>query len=64
MYKLISSCKKSDDLSVGFHQDNTTPERKLNGKNETKGNYHDRYYLINVFDCAEHQENTIYGLFF
>ena len=62
MHKLISSSRDSDDLSIGFHRSNAAPERTITNNKKTKGNYHVRIYLKDVFGFAEHQDNCTYGL--
>ena len=37
MYKLISSCKDRDDLSIGFYRDISTHERELSSNKTTQG---------------------------
>ena len=59
MYKLISSAKDTNDLSIGFdHSRNRRRDELTNNKNVT-GKYHLR---IMLFGFAEHQEKTSYGL--
>ena len=61
MYKLITSSKDSNDLSIGFdHSRNRRDELALN-KN-IKGKYHVKIMLKDVFGFAEHQEKATYGL--
>ena len=43
-YKLISSSRDSDDLSIGFHRSIEARERELTNNKTTKGNYHVRIY--------------------
>ena len=62
MYKLISSSRDSDDLSIGFHRSNEARERGLTNSKTTKGNYLVRIYLKDVFGYAEHQNICTYGL--
>ena len=56
MYKLITSSKGSDDLSIGF--DRCSERRKDNMTNDknVKGKFHLRNMLKDVFGFAEHQE--------
>ena len=56
MYKLISSSKDSEDLSIGLHWDITTQEIKLTNIKTAKGICHARFYWTDVFGFAEHQE--------
>ena len=62
MYKLISSSKGSDDLSIGFHRDRGRRQRELTSHKSEKGKYHVRIYLKDVFGFAEYQEKGTYGL--
>ena len=55
MYKLITSSKDNDDLSIGF-------ERDRNRRKTQKGTYHVLYLLEDVFGFAEHQDKATYGL--
>ena len=62
MHKLISSSRDSDVLSIGFHRSIEARERELSNKKSTKGNYHVRNYLKDIFGFAEHEDNCTYGL--
>ena len=62
MYKLLSSSKGSDDLSVGFDRDRNRRKRELTNKKKIKGKYHLRVYLGDIFGFAEYQEKGTYGL--
>ena len=64
MYKVISSSRDSDDLSIGFQRNIEARERELIDNKTTKGNYHDRIHLKDVFGFAERQDNCTYGLVF
>ena len=62
MYKLLTSSKGSDDLSIGFDRDRNRRQRELtNNKNQT-GKYHIRIYLKDIFGFAEYQDKGTYGL--
>ena len=61
-YKLISSAKDSDDLSIGFDQDRERRQRKLTNNRNIKGKYHVRTMLKDVFGFAAHHEKATYGL--
>ena len=62
MYKLITSSKDSNDLSIGFdHSPNRRRDELALNKN-IKGKYHVRIMLKDVFGFAEHQEKATYGL--
>ena len=62
MYKLLSSSKESDDLSIGFDRDRTRRRNELTNNKNIKGKYHIRIYLKDVFGFAEYQEKGTYGL--
>ena len=62
MYKLLTSSRGSDDLSIGFDRDRIKRKRELTNNENIKGKYHRRIYLKDVFGFAEHQEKTTYGL--
>ena len=62
IYKLITSSKGSDDLSIGFDRDRTRRRNELTNNKNIKGKYHDRIYLKDVIGYAEYQEKATYGL--
>ena len=62
MYKLLSSSKGSDDLSIGFDRDRGRRQRALTNNKTQKGKFHVRIYLKDVFGFAEYQEKGTYGL--
>ena len=62
MYKLISSRRGSDDLSIGFDRDRGRMQRALTSNKTQKGKFHVRIYLKDVFGFAEYQEKGTYGL--
>ena len=62
MYKIISSNKDTDVLSVDFHRNKKARETEITKNKTTKGNSHVIIYLKDVFGFAEHQENATYGL--
>ena len=61
-HKLTSSSRDSDDLSIGFHRSIEARERDLSNNKTTKGTYHVRIYLKDIFGFAGHQDNCTYGL--
>ena len=61
MYKLLTSSRGSDDLSIGFDRDRDRRRELTNNKN-MKGEYHVRIMLKNIFGFAEHQEKATFGL--
>ena len=62
MYKLITSSKNSDDLSIGFHRSRAKRQDEMTDNKRVKCKYHVRIMLKDVFGFAEHQEKAIYGL--
>ena len=62
MHKLKSSSRDSDDLSIGFHRSIEAQERELTINKTTKGTYHVRNYLKDIFGFAEDQYNCTYGV--
>ena len=62
MYKLLTSSKDSDDLSIGFDRNRDKRKRELTNNKNIKGQYHIRIYLKDIFGFAEHQEKGTYGL--
>ena len=62
MYKLLSSCEGSDDLSIGFDRDRNRRQRELSNNKTQKGKFHVRIYPKDVFGFAEYQEKGTYGL--
>ena len=62
MYKLLSSSKGSDDLSIGFDRDRNRRKRELTNNKNNRGKYHLRFYLGDIFGFAGHQEKGTYGL--
>ena len=62
MYKLLTSSKGSDDLSIGFDRDRNRRQRELSNDKSQKGNYHFGIYLKDVFGFAEYQDKGTFGL--
>ena len=62
MYKLLSSSRDSDDLSIGFDRSRDRRKRELNNNKTQKGKYHLRIYLKDVSGFAEHQQVGTFGL--
>ena len=62
MYKLLTSCKDGDDLSIGFDRNRDKRKRALTNNKNIKGRCHIRIYLKDIFGFAEHQEKGTYGL--
>ena len=62
MYKVLTSSKDSDDLSIAFDRDRGRRKRKLSNNKIIKGKNHIRIYLKDFFGFAEHREKGTYGL--
>ena len=62
MYKLLTSSRGSDDLSIGFDRDRGRRQRELTNNKNIKGKYHVRIYLKDIFGFTEYQEKATYGL--
>ena len=62
LYKLLTSSRESDDLSIGFDRDRDRRRRELTKNKNNKGKKHVRIYLKDVFGFAEHQETATFGL--
>ena len=62
LYKLLTSSKDSDDLSIGFDRSRDRRKRELTNNKNFNGKYHIRIYLKDIFAFAEHQEKGTYGL--
>ena len=62
MYKLLTSSKDSDDLSIGFDRNHDKRKHELTNNKSIKGKFHVRIYLKDIFGFAEYQEKGTYGL--
>ena len=62
MYKLLTSSKGSDDLSIGFDRDRSRRRNELTNNKNIKGKYHVRIYLKDIFGYAEYQQKATFGL--
>ena len=62
MYKLITSSKYSDDLSIGFDRSRNRRRDELTANKIVKGKYRLKILLQDVFGFAEHQAKATYGL--
>ena len=61
-YKLLTSSRGSDDLSIGFDRDRNRRQRELTNNKTQKGKFHIRIYRKDVFGFAEFQEKATNGL--
>ena len=64
VYKLITSSKDSDDLSIRFHRSRDKRRDELAQNKHVKGKYHLRIMLKDVFGFAECQEKGTCGLYY
>ena len=62
MYKLRTSSKDSDNLSIGFDRDHGRRRRELTNNKNVKGKYHVRFMLTDIFGFAKYQQKATYGL--
>ena len=62
MYKIITSARKTDDLSIGFDRDSERRKMVLSNNQKNKGKYHVTIMLKNIFGFAEQQAKCTYGL--
>ena len=62
IYKVITSSKDCDDLSIGFDRNRGRRKNELSNNKNIKGKYHTRIYLRHVLGYAKHQEKASYGL--
>ena len=62
MYKLKTSSKDSNDLSIGFDHSRNRRRDELALNKNIKGKYHVKIMFKDVFGYAEHQEKATYGL--
>ena len=62
MYKLLTSSKGSDDLSIGFDRDRIRRRNELTNNKNIKGKYHVRICLKDIFGYAENQQKGTFGL--
>ena len=61
MYKILSSSKEFDDLSIGFDRSRDRRKRELTNIKNFKGKYHLRVWFRVIFGFAKHQETATYG---
>ena len=62
MYKLLTSSKDSDELSIGFDRNRGRRKNELSNNKSVEGKYHIRISLKDIFGYAEYQEKGTYGL--
>ena len=61
-YRLITSARNTDDLSIGFDRDRGRRQRELTNNQNLKGKYHVTIMLKDTFGFAEHQRKGTYLL--
>ena len=54
IYKLFTSSRSNDDLSICFDRDRNRRQQELTNNKKVKGKHHFRIYLKDVFGFAEH----------
>ena len=62
MYKLITSARNTDDLSIGFDRDRGRTQREITINKIMKGKYHVTIMLKDTFGYVQHEEKATYGL--
>ena len=62
MYKIITSAKDSDDVSIGFDRDRNRRRTELTNNKNIKRKFHVEIMLKDVFGFAEGQEKATYVL--
>ena len=58
MYKILSSSKESDDLSLGFDRSRDRRKRDLTNNKNIKSKYHLRIYLRDIFGFKQKPRNS------
>ena len=61
-YKLTTSSRYSDDLSIGCDRDRGRGQRELNTIKKINGKSHVRIYLKDNFGFVKQQKKATYGL--
>ena len=59
MYKILTSNRDSDDLSICFDRNRDKRKRELTNNKNVKGKYHVRILIKDVFGFAEHQKKLL-----
>ena len=62
MYKLVTSARDANGLSIGFDQHRGRRRDELTSNKNKKDKYHLRIMLKDVFGFVEAQEKATYGL--
>ena len=58
MFKLTTSARNTDDLSIGFDRDRGRRQRELTNNKNKEGKYHVTIMLKDTFGFAEHQKKV------
>ena len=58
LYKLVTSARNSDYLSIGFDRDRERRKRELTNNKNIKGKYHVTIMLRDIFGFAQHQKKV------
>ena len=61
MYKLLTSSRESDYLSIGFDRSRDRRKQELTNNKKRKGKYHVTIMLKDIFGVAQSQEKLTYG---
>ena len=61
MYKLLTSSRGTDDLSICSDRDRNRRKRNMSNDKNIKGKLHVGFFLKDVFGFAEHMEKATYG---
>ena len=59
MYKLLTSNRGGDDLSIGFDRDRNRRKRELTNNKNIKGKYHIGIYLKDIFGFSEYEKKLL-----
>ena len=62
MYKQITRAKETDGSSIGLDRNRNRRQQEWTNNKNTKGKYHVRILLKDVFRFTEHQEKATFGL--
>ena len=60
MYKLITSARNTDDMSIEFDRDRNRTQRELTNNKNIKRNYQFRFMLKDISGVAEYQGKATY----
>ena len=64
MYKLLTSSRGREDLSIDFGRDRKRRQRELTNNKNQKSKNHVRFSLSDIFGFVEHQKRGTFGLVF